>query len=434
MNPPSSTPVIERPWGGTVPHGLPDHSTYDLESSPDLEQEAFDTGIYVCHLCGKQCTRHCDLNKHLKTHSRPFKCPIEDCRYHTFGWPTEKELERHYNDKHSTAPKTYSCWYRPCTYTSKRESNCKQHMEKAHGWEYVRSRTGNKEDGPDTKESASTGESSLVSAYSRNNLALQSVPDFLLTPSPLEQCLPTPQDISIPIGFSGTISFGSDVYDQWTSPVSRLGNNDDLLGELSQAYAPKSPVPGQDDEWLRVPVDPRLYNITPSGTQAVVKAAQALPVAPTRDDMLKMLPTIVTPKTSPVAMSQVLTPTSEPSPVHIPLVAFKEEAITPSDAEHNTAIGQAVAHGSFSSGNNTIQYSYLGKRRVRFSPEPEDDSDEDDEPPSKRNKTPGGDSKELGDPKMICPFRAANPEIYNSKVDEKYTSCHTEHHNISTVV
>ncbi|KAH0537088.1 hypothetical protein FGG08_006090 [Glutinoglossum americanum] len=29
---------------------------------------------------------------------------------------------------------------RPCDLTSKRESNCKQHMEKAHGWEYVRSK------------------------------------------------------------------------------------------------------------------------------------------------------------------------------------------------------------------------------------------------------------------------------------------------------
>lgn len=44
------------------------------------------------------------------------------------------------NDKHSAAPPMYKCQYPPCPYESKRESNCKQHMEKAHGWNYVRSK------------------------------------------------------------------------------------------------------------------------------------------------------------------------------------------------------------------------------------------------------------------------------------------------------
>jgi len=45
------------------------------------------------------------------------------------------------NDKHSKLAKLYKCLYEPCPYTSKRESNCKQHMEKAHGWTYERCRT-----------------------------------------------------------------------------------------------------------------------------------------------------------------------------------------------------------------------------------------------------------------------------------------------------
>lgn len=48
------------------------------------------------------------------------------------------------NDKHSAAPSMFSCHYPPCTYESKRESNCKQHMEKAHGWTYVRSKNNGK--------------------------------------------------------------------------------------------------------------------------------------------------------------------------------------------------------------------------------------------------------------------------------------------------
>lgn len=90
--------------------------------------------------CDKEFKRPCDLTKHEKTHSRPWKCPVPTCKYHEYGWPTEKEMDRHHNDKHSAAPALYECHFKPCPYRSKRESNCKQHMEKAHGWEYVRSK------------------------------------------------------------------------------------------------------------------------------------------------------------------------------------------------------------------------------------------------------------------------------------------------------
>jgi hypothetical protein len=94
--------------------------------------------------CNKEFKRPCDLTKHEKTHSRPWKCPVPTCKYHTFGWPTEKEMDRHHNDKHSAAPPMYECLFKPCPYKSKRESNCKQHMEKAHNWTYVRTKTNGK--------------------------------------------------------------------------------------------------------------------------------------------------------------------------------------------------------------------------------------------------------------------------------------------------
>ncbi|KAI9797382.1 MAG: hypothetical protein M1825_006011 [Sarcosagium campestre] len=94
----------------------------------------------ICRDCSKEFKRPCDLTKHEKTHSRPWKCAESSCKYHTYGWPTEKERDRHANDKHSVQPALYECLYPPCTYRSKRESNCKQHMEKTHGWEYVRAK------------------------------------------------------------------------------------------------------------------------------------------------------------------------------------------------------------------------------------------------------------------------------------------------------
>ena len=85
-----------------------------------------------------------DLKKHEKTQSRPWKCPVESCKYHEYGWPTEKEMKKHRKDKHSATPPFYECHFKRCPYQSKRESNCKQHMEKAHGWEFVRSKNNGK--------------------------------------------------------------------------------------------------------------------------------------------------------------------------------------------------------------------------------------------------------------------------------------------------
>ena len=104
-----------------------------------------------CSECDKEFKRPCDLTKHEKTHSRPWKCNEPSCKYSQYGWPTEKERDRHVNDKHSMAPNMYRCQYRPCPYESKRESNCKQHMEKAHGWAYVRSKNNGKSGKKPTK-------------------------------------------------------------------------------------------------------------------------------------------------------------------------------------------------------------------------------------------------------------------------------------------
>ncbi|ETN44347.1 uncharacterized protein HMPREF1541_10527 [Cyphellophora europaea CBS 101466] len=97
-----------------------------------IEMQCSDPG------CDKIFTRKCDLAKHEKTHSRPFKCPHKDCKYSEMGLPTEKERDRHINDKHDPNPHFYQCQF--CEFKTKRESNCKQHMEKKHSWNYERAK------------------------------------------------------------------------------------------------------------------------------------------------------------------------------------------------------------------------------------------------------------------------------------------------------
>ena len=138
------------------PHGSPKSQS----SGPDDDllhsmarrkksEQAMAKQVQRCSECDKEFKRPCDLTKHEKTHSRPWKCNEPSCKYSQYGWPTEKERDRHVNDKHSVTPSMYKCQYSPCPYESKRESNCKQHMEKAHGWAYVRS----KNNGKTTKKS-----------------------------------------------------------------------------------------------------------------------------------------------------------------------------------------------------------------------------------------------------------------------------------------
>ncbi|KAK8218246.1 hypothetical protein IWZ01DRAFT_492415 [Phyllosticta capitalensis] len=91
----------------------------------------------ICDECHKTFDRPRDLSKHKKTHARPWKCPEAKCKYHITGWPTEEERDCHVNNKHSATPAQFQCPFHPCTYSSKRESNWKQHMEKAHGWTYI---------------------------------------------------------------------------------------------------------------------------------------------------------------------------------------------------------------------------------------------------------------------------------------------------------
>ncbi len=219
------------------------HSPDGLMASQD-DPSAGVTTTFDCQRCSKTFSRSCDLNKHEKSHSRPYKCKDKKCKYHTLGWPTAKELERHCNDKHSIAPRTFRCWFQPCSYLSKRESNCKQHMEKAHGWDYVKSKSrGNrrtehyKADGSScspTVHGTKEGEQaqSGLSAPSRPLTVLTPATDFVLFDDHADSL----SDDEHHPGLGHGDSQSSESYLPWTSPGTRLRNNELFIEQFSQAY------------------------------------------------------------------------------------------------------------------------------------------------------------------------------------------------------
>ena len=150
--------------------------------------------------------------KHEKTHTRPWKCSEPTCKYHEDGWPTEKERDRHMNDKHSSAPPMYRCQFHPCPYESKRESNCKQHMEKAHGWTYVRS----KNNGKSGKRVATIGKTPPTpqTTSPASNAFSAPTPDFSDVPTGHESSPEQPRALQSP-------TFGSHLPDT-TAPFHEL--------------------------------------------------------------------------------------------------------------------------------------------------------------------------------------------------------------------
>ena len=195
--------------------------------------------IHECPLCDKEFKRPCDLTKHVKTHERPWKCPEEGCKYHAHGWPTEKERDRHVNDKHSSAPALYHCLYKPCPYTSKRESNCKQHMEKAHGWEYVRSKSNGK------------GKASDVARLTRGSIppspaSVMLTPLTPIAPSPSVHSLSSTsgRDSMPPPGVGGPSNFGTPAFTHPSPDFAGHFNMNFNFNDMTSAF----PTPAMSDD------------------------------------------------------------------------------------------------------------------------------------------------------------------------------------------
>ncbi|KAJ5909569.1 Zinc finger C2H2 [Penicillium tannophilum] len=181
-----------------------------------------------CSHCDKVFKRPCDLTKHEKTHSRPWKCSDSTCKYYQIGWPTEKERDRHVNDKHSDTPALYKCNFQPCTYASKRESNCKQHMEKAHGWVYLRSKNNARGD----SKRASSNQASRTPSVSTPASKSVDFPTPMTGPSPSPGPSSSMFPDSLPFNFNDPPIAHSDDYPRLfeTSPYpsSSAGMSNDI--------------------------------------------------------------------------------------------------------------------------------------------------------------------------------------------------------------
>lgn len=361
---------------------------------------------HVCSHCKKSFTRLCDLNKHAKSHSRPYKCQFSNCKYYEHGWPTAKELERHVNDKHSLSPRTYACLFQPCPYRSKRESNCKQHMEKAHKWTYVRSKTNGKRlsdsshleydyrlDMDVSLEDRSSGSESISP---QPQMAHPQGADFILYDDQAD-AFGEDDDESYP-NYPDAPNFQT--FLPWTSPNTRVRQAESLIQGFTQTYNSSM-------------LDPRLesYQVSPN--------APAYPSAASTHDLVV--------ETTHIKVESPTVTMDSYSPLKRKLESVEGQSQDSKPASnHNGGLTASASASSKSQERQSTRGASkaLSSRRDSF--------DEGNRRPEKKTKP--SPVEDFSDTSMPDIFRFAHPAIYDRDQKETYSPCHTLHRDISTLV
>lgn len=374
---------------------------------------------YSCAHCGRQYSLLCELNKHFKRHSRPFKCVFRTCKYHTLGWPTAKELTRHVNDKHSPAPETYPCLFRHCPYKSKRESNCKQHMEKVHGWKYEKSKS-NTVAGSRLVPSRLVAPRTLPQAYSSRSLSPKSNAsqpqvqnDFILFPhEPGRASSDTEHGNNGHMALDDPGRQAPDVVIPWASPDTRLRRNKTILHTFTQNFGR-----AEDD----LPVDPQLSSV--GGAIPHSKSSMAK-ISPNSSSGADHTATRLDPATKEEHTMLATTLSLASPPFMLALQDTLAGSLPPSNHGQSSSGKPMQSPAAVSLPHGTYQVLRASKRKG--------DEDPEDGHPQKRLKTlPKLDFKENRMPDI---FLAAYPKVYNRETRSLYHPCETEHTDISTLV
>lgn len=89
-------------------------------------------GSFGCSECAQTFAKKCLLNRHINTHTRPYRCPFRSC---TERRATNRDLKRHMVVHDPVSAPAYLCTEQGCMYAVKgfkRKDNLKRHMENIH--------------------------------------------------------------------------------------------------------------------------------------------------------------------------------------------------------------------------------------------------------------------------------------------------------------
>ncbi|EFX00639.1 c2h2 transcription factor [Grosmannia clavigera kw1407] len=389
----------------------------------------------ICPDCQKPYRRNCDLKRHLKTHTRPHKCPVSSCSYSTTGFPTPQELLRHKDDRHSNKPPEFKCQFAPCSYRSKRESNCKQHMANVHSLAYKYSRKSHR-----ARVAATiTKPDSCTQGVRPGDTDLPYF-DFTLYP---DQDQDQQQTTNHPLTPAPDVVYGND-----DTPVVCLGGNiadvGDESGSSDQSIVSNSFVPWESPMTQQEEIHNMIQNVDSNfdPTQPVYDSnncSQSQYPLSIRSPFIDQLNTA---DMSPPTMSHPSSLWLHPLEAVQSCQDLQPYISVPSFVDGLGSVGVMQAAGPRESYSNQI-VSQATERVVLCSPvdevaaekrkrdrdeESDEDDDEDDEHRRKRPRPDG----ETDDSSLTCPFRKMDSNYYSRDRDERYSSCYTPHVYIST--
>jgi uncharacterized C2H2 Zn-finger protein len=349
------------------------------------------------------------------------------------GWPTLKELERHINDKHSDAPETYPCLYNGCPYKSKRDSNRKQHMEKVHGWVYNRSKSNGRRmtsptDIPSMLSMPSLGPMNAPTATHGAPARRETPPahqgDWILYDNePDQSSMPFSASHSIDgelLEFEAPNSQDPNVVVLWTSPGTRLERRKTDLENFTQKFHHDSAA-GDG-----VPIDPQLL---PS--ELDTRRCRLADNARNGESSLVVNSAAVSSRHSPSSSSPDVSTAVRSSAGGAPSRTARQR---PGDSETPRQHGMGPLNIPLVAGapGPPSHQPIPPKHPVHKRDEDDEDQDKDDEHQKKRLKT--SPTLNFEENRMLDIFHARYPHVYHRDKKAIYSSCHTVHQDISTLV
>ncbi|KAL1297672.1 hypothetical protein AAFC00_006224 [Neodothiora populina] len=92
---------------------------------------------HACEQCGTVYKNNSNKRKHILTHTKPHKCPFENCNKNVLGFATQNDLDRHKACVHGKGlKKWWKCAYPGCSKNNKhfdRRDNFVAHIKRRHG-------------------------------------------------------------------------------------------------------------------------------------------------------------------------------------------------------------------------------------------------------------------------------------------------------------
>ncbi|PMD19859.1 hypothetical protein NA56DRAFT_750138 [Hyaloscypha hepaticicola] len=123
-------------------HDFPFEDFVEIPGTPPPQQAPFQpfppAQPYSCGVCPKSFLEARELTRHMKTHNRPYQCPVPNCS--SQGFPSGQGRKRHIEAKHPETVPEAQLWYCPvqtCKYAIsgfKRADHFQRHMKQHPGF------------------------------------------------------------------------------------------------------------------------------------------------------------------------------------------------------------------------------------------------------------------------------------------------------------